>query len=121
MSQSHPVPAWRADLALTIIALIWGSTFVLVKNALAEASTMLFLTLRFSIATIALAILYRGHLSGRETRNRFAVRGGVLAGVVLMASYFFQTQGLRFTTASKSAFITGLSVVVVPFSAGGRL
>ena len=49
--------------------------------------------------------------AGSFTRT---VRGGVSAGVILIVSYFFQTQGLRFTTASKSAFITGLSVVLVP-------
>lgn len=114
MKTTATVPAWRADLALAVIALIWGTTFVVVKNALAGASTMLFLTLRFTVATAALAVLYRGRLSTAGTGGRAAVRGGALAGVFLIASYFFQTQGLRYTTPSKSAFITGMSVVLVP-------
>lgn len=115
MNATRKVPAWKADLALAVIALIWGSTFVVVKNALAGASTMLFLTLRFSIAAVALLVLYRGHLSSGGPGRGRTVRGGLLAGLVLIASFFFQTHGLRFTTPSKSAFITGLSVVLVPF------
>jgi drug/metabolite transporter (DMT)-like permease len=108
------VPSWQADLALTIIAVIWGSTFVVVKNALGGASTMLFLTLRFTIAAAALAVIYRGHVTSVSPSSSRMLRGGLLAGLFLIVSYFLQTQGLRFTTASKSAFITGLCAVLVP-------
>jgi drug/metabolite transporter (DMT)-like permease len=108
------VPSWQADLALAIIAVIWGGTFVVVKNALGSASTMLFLTLRFTIATAALAVLYRGHVTSVGPSSKHTLRGGLLAGLFLIVSYFLQTQGLRFTTASKSAFITGLCAVLVP-------
>jgi drug/metabolite transporter (DMT)-like permease len=109
------VPSWKADLTLAVIAFIWGSTFVVVKNALAGASTMLFLTMRFTVAAVVLSLLFRGHLVPSGPSWKRSVKGGVWAGIFLIASYFFQTQGLRFTTASKSAFITGLSVVLVPF------
>jgi len=106
--------SWKADLALAGITLIWGATFVVVKNALSGVSTMLFLTLRFSAAALVLAALYRGRLNSNARGHKSALRGGMLAGLVLIAAYFFQTQGLRFTTPSKSAFITGLSVALVP-------
>jgi len=104
---------WRADLALAGIALIWGATFVLVKQALEDASTLLFLALRFSLAGLALVVIFRP-LAGKFGNPRLLWPGGILAGLCLSAGYLFQTAGLRYTTASKSAFITGLSVVLVP-------
>jgi drug/metabolite transporter (DMT)-like permease len=105
--------AWRADLTLAFITLIWGSTFVVVKEALADCSTLLFLALRFSLAAVSLAIVFRP-LPSKFTRLRLLLIGGGLAGVCLFAGYVFQTLGLRYTTPSKSAFITGLSIVLVP-------
>jgi drug/metabolite transporter (DMT)-like permease len=105
--------AWRADLALVGIAFIWGATFVVVKLALADVSTLLFLALRFSLAAVALAVAFRP-LPSKFAQPRTLVRGGALAGLCLWAGYVFQTVGLRSTSPSKSAFITGLSVVMVP-------
>lgn len=100
----------RADLVLALIAAIWGSTFVIVKSALEDASVLVFLALRFTLAAAALALLARRHLEwGRAT-----LTGGSLAGVFLIAGYILQTEGLRFTTASKSGFLTGLYIVLVP-------
>lgn len=113
MNRSAPAPGWHADLALVGIALIWGATFVIVKQALDNASTLLFLALRFAIATLALAFAFRGRY-GRLSERRRELRGGVLAGICLFAGFAFQTFGLRYTTPSKSAFITGLSIVMVP-------
>lgn len=99
---------WRADAALASNTLIWGSTFVLVQAALRDISPIVFLAIRFSIATFALALLFRGRARYRPTR------AGLIAGGCLFAGYLFQTVGLQFTTASKSAFITGLAIPLVP-------
>jgi drug/metabolite transporter (DMT)-like permease len=99
---------WRADAALAGNTLIWGSTFVLVQAALKNISPVLFLAIRFGIASLALALLFRRRARFRPTR------GGVIAGACLFAGYLFQTVGLQFTTASKSAFITGLAIPLVP-------
>lgn len=104
---------WQADLALVFITLIWGSTFVVVKEALASASTLLFLALRFGLASLALLVAFRRMHVTMLGQKRLLV-GGALAGVCLFGGYVFQTFGLRSTTPSKSAFITGLSVVLVP-------
>jgi drug/metabolite transporter (DMT)-like permease len=109
-------PRWSADLALATIALIWGATFVTVKQALADVSTILFLALRFALAAGALALALRGRYGAFLERPR-AVTSGVFAGFFLFAGYAFQTAGLRYTTPSKSAFITGLSIVLVPLVA----
>lgn len=98
----------RAELALLAITVIWGTAFVVVKSALADISPFLFLAARF---TLAAAIL--GALFGRKVR-RSAIKAGILAGTILFAAFVFQTEGLALTSPSKSAFITGLSVPMVP-------
>jgi drug/metabolite transporter (DMT)-like permease len=99
---------WQAELLLFLNALIWGVTFLTVKNALADASPILFVALRFTLAGIVLVLLYVRKL------DRRTLLPGTLAGFLLFAGYAFQTTGLRFTTASKSAFITGLAIPMVP-------
>lgn len=101
-----------AELALLFNAVIWGATFVLVKSALADISPVLFITVRFSLATMVLLALY-----GRTRFSGPAVRAGAIAGIFLFSGYLFQTIGLRFTTAPRSAFLTGLSSVAVPLLA----
>ena len=98
----------RAELALAGITIIWGTTFVIVKSALAEMSTFVFLTLRFWVAAVALILIYRGAF------RKQALGAGILAGTLLFAAYVFQTLGLELTTPSKSAFLTGLSIPAVP-------
>ena len=101
----------KAHLLLLGVVFVWGATFVLVKDALSDISPLLFNLLRMVLATVCLAIVYRRHLS---SFNRRAVFSGALVGFFLAMGYQFQTAGLRLTTPSKSAFITGLVVVIVP-------
>ncbi len=113
MKAAPPGLQRRAEAALMANTLIWGSTFVLVKHALQDVSPILFLALRFTLATVVLAILFRGSWS--HPRNlRGSLAGGALAGVFLFSGYAFQTVGLQFTTAPKSAFLTGLTAVMTP-------
>jgi drug/metabolite transporter (DMT)-like permease len=100
----------RAELALASVTVIWGSTFVLVKSALADVSAYLFLSLRFTVAALALFAIYRGAL------RRRGIGPGILAGCLLFAAYACQTLGLELTTPSKSAFLTGLSIPMVPLA-----
>ncbi len=102
---------WQADLTLGLIALIWGSTFVVVKNALDAVGPLTFVGFRFALAAAFLAILFR-----RRTRtlSRADLRAGGLMGLWLTLGYVFQTIGLQTTTSAKAGFITGLSVVIVP-------
>lgn len=101
----------RAHLLLLSVVCIWGATFVVVKDALADISPLLFNLLRMTLAFLCLAIFYRRHL-GRI--NRRALGAGAVIGFCLAMGYQFQTAGLRLTTPSKSAFITGMVVVLVP-------
>lgn len=111
MTAERP-PGWFVDLSLVGIAFIWGATFVLVKQALADVSTLLFLTLRFLAATAALALVFRKQFRGGSLVA--SLRGGVIAGVCLFSGYVLQTFGLKYTSASKTGFITGLYVPLVP-------
>ncbi|QOY86328.1 DMT family transporter [Paludibaculum fermentans] len=113
-AKSGPARHVRADLALAGIAFIWGATFVVVKEALLDSSTFLFLALRFSLAGIILAAVLRGRLTRKQPVNWV---GGVQCAFLLFLGYALQTAGLRLTTASKSAFITGLYIVLVPLGA----
>jgi drug/metabolite transporter (DMT)-like permease len=106
----------RAEAALVFNTLVWGSTFVLVKTALADISPVLFLALRFSLAALVLAILFRRAWRPGALKAK-AVGGGVIVGFFLFSGYLFQTLGLPLTSAAKSAFITGLSTVMVPLLA----
>src|SRR5215475_11578904 len=100
-----------AELALALCTLLWGSTFVVVKNSLDHSSVFVFLAVRFSLAGLCMAVLRPGVL-GRLGREE--VFAGARLGFFMFGGYAFQTAGLRYTTASNSGFITGPSVVLVP-------
>ena len=104
-----------AEAALVFNVILWGATFVLVKTALADVSPVLFLALRFTLATFVLLIAFRG--AALPWRSWKTARAGALAGTFLFSGYAFQTMGLRLTSAPRSAFITGLTSVVVPLLA----
>jgi drug/metabolite transporter (DMT)-like permease len=114
MSGRKPPSRVAADLALVSVALIWGATFVMVKKALGDISTVLFLALRFSIAAIALWLTFRSRGAHFPRDSRLEIRAGVIVGLFLFAGYLLQTAGLRLTSASQAAFITGFYIVLVP-------
>ncbi len=101
-----------ASLSLLLVTVIWGSAFVVMKSSLDCISPSYLLACRFTLAALALLIIFRKRIS-RMTASEF--RYGALAGVLLFVSYYFQTYGLKYTTASKNAFITTLYVIIVPF------
>jgi drug/metabolite transporter (DMT)-like permease len=98
-------------LLLLATVAIWGSTFVIVKDALRDASPLVFNLIRMTLATVALAILNRRQLRGI---SRAQLLKGMAVGGLLAAGYSLQTLGLARTTAAKSGLLTGLVVVFVP-------
>jgi drug/metabolite transporter (DMT)-like permease len=100
-----------AHLLLLAVVLVWGTTFSLVKAALAQTTPLLFNLLRMVLAFAVLAAVNWRSLRGV---TRTDLKLGALAGLFLGLGYQLQTSGLKFTTASKAAFITGLVVVIVP-------
>jgi len=103
----------RADLLLITAAAVWGVSFVVVKEALTSASPLLFLALRFTIATLVLApfVDLRGGFSRAE------LRAGVVLTALLASGFATQAYGLQYTTPARSAFIVAMSSVLAPFIA----
>jgi drug/metabolite transporter (DMT)-like permease len=99
----------KAELLLVVTTFIWGATFVIVKGALADASPFPFLAVRFLLAGLLMFWVMAG---GRVARQALLPSLGL--GILLFTGFAFQTWGLVFTTPSKSAFITGFSVILVP-------
>lgn len=103
----------RADLLLITAAAVWGVSFVVVKEALASASPLLFLAARFTIATLVLApfVNLRGGFSRGE------LRAGLILTLLLASGFATQAYGLQYTTPARSAFIVAMSSVLAPFIA----
>ncbi|HEY2999131.1 MAG TPA: DMT family transporter [Acidimicrobiales bacterium] len=102
-------PRWQADTALVVAAFFFGTTFIVVQDAVEDADPVPFLAVRFLIAGLVLAVLGR-----RRPATPRELRHGVVAGTALLIGYVLQTIGLQYTTPSTSAFITYLLVVFVP-------
>lgn len=104
-----------ADVSLLLVTFIWGSTFVLVQNAVALLEPFTFNGVRFGLAGLFLiAWLFIFNKNVLSSMNKKLLLSGVIMGAWLFAGYALQTFGLLYTTSSKAGFITGLSVVLVP-------
>ena len=101
----------KARASLVFVTIIWGVTFVLVKDALNDAPPFYFATMRFVVAAMLCLMLLRQKLF---TCTKIEIVGGIICGIFLFLGYAFQNFGLMNTTASKSAFITSVSVLIVP-------
>ncbi len=101
----------KAHLLLVLITLIWGGTFVLIKQALQDSSPLVLNAVRMVLASAVLLFYYRKQIA---VLTRPALVSGVVVGSFLFLGYSFQTTGLNLTTPSKSAFLTGSSTVLVP-------
>lgn len=114
----------RADLMLLVVTVCWGVSFPAIKSAAADVSPALFVALRFVAAGLIMLAAWPWFLrlvpaadraAGRaRLRHPAAVRWGVELGVWIALGYTTQTIGLQTTSANNSAFITALSVILVP-------
>jgi drug/metabolite transporter (DMT)-like permease len=100
----------RSDLLLIAAAAVWGVSFVIMKDALNEASPLLLLGIRFSIAALVLTpfINLRGGFSPAE------LRAGLVLTLLLASGFATQAIGLQYTTPARSAFIVAMSSVLAP-------
>jgi drug/metabolite transporter (DMT)-like permease len=105
----------RADLALVLVTVVWGSSFVVVKNVVRDAPPLAFVFFRFLLATLVCFLL-----AFRRPRTPGLLRDGAIIGALLAGGMVFQVLGQVETSASKAAFLTGLSVVLTPFAAYAR-
>lgn len=101
----------KAHLLLLAATFVWGATFIVIKSQLADATPLVFNAVRMTFAAIALCVIFFRQLRHLPVG---AIRAGFEVGTLMWLGYEFQTAGLLYTSASKSAFLTGVSVVLVP-------
>ena len=100
-------------LALLLTTFVWGATFPATKAALDQMPPLSFLSLRFLIGTLLIAAWFV--MAGyRLRRERALLSASGIATVYLFFGYALQTVGLHYTSASNSAFLTALYVIIVP-------
>jgi drug/metabolite transporter (DMT)-like permease len=106
-----PVSKTKADLGLLSVTLFWGTTFIVSKIALTEISLLNYLAIRLTLAALAMNLIA---FRFRKELNKRTVIDGIVLGVFLFSSYFFQMWGIQYTSASNAGFITGVHVALVP-------
>ncbi len=103
-----------ASCGLVLTAAIWGFAFVIVKDSLDYIGPIWMMAARFSIAAVALALVFFKKLKALTWTKFFH---GSVTGAFLFLGYAFQTVGCAYTTAGKNAFLTTLYVILIPFFA----
>jgi drug/metabolite transporter (DMT)-like permease len=101
----------KGESALLFTTVIWGGTFAIIKAALGSISPLLFLSFRFSIATILFLPFVIRRLKKLDSSS---IKGGLILGLLYFGGFAAQTIGLNYTSATKSAFITGTFVIFTP-------
>ena len=107
----HKPAEFFADLSLLFVAIIWGSTFIIVKQSVEYTPVFSFLFMRFALAGMLLIFINAPKL---KAIDKGVFTDGMMLGIALFLAYAFQTFALTVTSASITAFITGLFVVFVP-------
>jgi drug/metabolite transporter (DMT)-like permease len=112
-SQMFQTERWRnvkINALLVLVTMIWGSTFLIVQQTIKLTGPFTFLTMRFSIGTLVLAVIFHKRLAHITSAEIFT---GSIIGVFLFSTYALQTTGLQYITSSKAGFITGMYVPLV--------
>lgn len=103
-----------AKLALLAATIIWGSSFIIVKDVVDTLPTCTLLAIRFLSASVILSLVFTWKF--KQFDRKYLLCGGIL-GVLLYLAYMFQTFGIADTTPGKNAFLTAVYCVMVPFMA----
>lgn len=104
---------FKAELILLLLTVLWGGTFALIKSAIVHVSPFMFVTVRFGFASLIFLPFAWKHLKGLSAQQ---LKDGFWIGFWFFLGFILQTIGLQYTTASKSAFITGTFVVFTPLA-----
>ena len=103
-------------LALLTAALIWGSSFIIMKDTLDHIPVFQLLAIRFTLGGLLLALIFHKRLI---KAGCVILPHGAICGVFLLAAYAAQTYGLKTTSPGTNAFLTAVYCVMVPFMAWG--
>jgi drug/metabolite transporter (DMT)-like permease len=113
-NKTPPSSHWIADAVLLGVSVFWGTSFAIIKEALGETTPANLLFIRFFFSCL---LLLPVGWARRKTYSGEFLKPGIVIGFFLFTAFFTQAWGLVFTTASRSGFITGLSVILVPLLA----
>lgn len=100
-----------ADISLLLVAIIWGGTYIVVKNALLSMNLFQLLALRFGSASFLMYLFFYKKI-GKLTKKDFF--SGSIVGITLFLGFSTLNFALQFTTASKQGFLVASYVVIVP-------
>src|SRR5215468_6665932 len=125
LSSCRSTPSWAwgssslADLALTLIMAIWGSSFAILRSLLGDAAAtpLALVAVRMTMASALLLGFMVATAAGRAQLRGLRgdlLRDGAIAGGLLGLGFVLQSEGLQRTTASRSGFLTGTLVVLTP-------
>jgi len=101
----------QADLMIALIAIAWGSSYLMMQVGLSSIPPFGMVALRFGIAFVAVALIFRKRL--RDLTRDIVWRGAVL-GFLLCVFFGLLMYGLKTTPASTAGFLTSAKVVIVP-------
>jgi drug/metabolite transporter (DMT)-like permease len=101
-----------ADIGLLLVAVIWGGGFIAVKDSLNVITPFYQMAFRFGFSTLLMYIVFYSRV---KKINKTQFKNGTIIGVFLFLGFAFQTVGIKYTSAGKSAFLTAIYVVLVPF------
>lgn len=117
----------KGNIMLLIAALIWGSAFVSQSVGMDYVGPFTFITFRYFVGCIfLLPCIYIIHninskkinksnnIKLKDRKDSIYIKGGIYCGIVLFIASSFQQIGMKYTTASKSGFITALYIIIVP-------
>ena len=102
-------------LLIVAATIIWGSSFVVVKDAVTYVDPTWIIAIRFSASALILAAIYFNRKSLFFKKEYVSI--GLLFGLALFAGYYYQTVGIQYTTPGKNAFFSGTYCIMVPFLA----
>ena len=116
ISSEKETSGFRADAVMLAVTIVWGSSFVVIRNVLDTAPPLLVLFGRFAVGALLIAPLLRR----RPRPDAATIRDGAILGLLLGVEMCIQVSGQARTTATNAGFLTGLGTVITPFAAVAR-
>lgn len=101
-----------ASIILAVVALVWGTTYAVIKDTLSVVQPFSLMMFRFGFSAMILSLMY---LKKFKTIKSVDLKRGVIIGIFMFLAFYFLIVSIRFTTASKFSFIVGAYVLIVPF------
>lgn len=108
---SAPERAWRVDLGLVLVAIVWGASYLAAKDVAEQISVPSLLALRFVITLAGMAVVWL-FVRGRLTRREWII-GGIL-GTSQTTILYLETWGVHLTSATNAGLIISLSIIFTP-------